>query len=174
MSATRQQMMGREEYAFPSAVNSPANYFWLNGFPFPFEDDDFVYMYDSFTYNWEQLNLAANGTATVSVNILADSNFIAAKGTGSIFAQATKAVITNQDITVRVTDTGSGRDLQNIATQWRHMFGPQDEPMLYTPPKVYPANGTIDILITELDNVAVDIYLTMNGCKQYKQPKNRR
>lgn len=124
---------------------------------------------DLFAYSWEVLNLAGLGTSSVDVTILAESDFLAEVGVGSIYNQVSKAHIEYQDISVLITDSGSGRQLMDRAVQFRHWFGHPQEPFYFPTPKLFSANSVITILFTELDNVAVDIYGTMFGRKIFRR-----
>lgn len=137
-----------------------------------FEIDNTLYRLtqDPFEYSWEWVPLAASSTGTpVITNILSDSDFVAVVGVASIFANdAARAAIQNHDVTIAITDQGSGRFISDKPVSLRHWFGEPNNPFVLTPPKLFTANSSVQITAINNSNVAVVIRATFAGYKAYK------
>ncbi|MGH7261286.1 MAG: hypothetical protein ACREI9_11460 [Nitrospiraceae bacterium] len=124
---------------------------------------------DFFVYSWEATIPALSASVPISVTILADSNFYAVKGIGSIFANvAARTPVDFQDIVVTVNDSGSGRNLQDKPVSLRHFFGHPQEPLFFEPYKLFVANSTVSVTFSNLSNADAIVRASMVGYKAYR------
>ena len=130
-----------------------------------FDEDFFVYQFPTFT------SLAVGGNQTQSVIIQADSDFIIEKLTyqadlAGVAQNDSTRVIPN--VTVLITDTGSGRQLSNIAVPITAIFGTGQEPFILPRPKRIAARSTIQAILVSFEAVSVPtIRLSLIGRKVF-------
>ena len=125
---------------------------------------------DLFEYSWEATVLANTSSSPVTVSIQADSDFIAVKGVASMYQNvAGRTHIEYQDMTVLVTDSGSGRNLMDKAAAIRHICGHPQEPVIYQPPKPFVANSVVSVTFTNNSNQDTIVRATMIGYKLYRE-----
>lgn len=125
---------------------------------------------DYFAYSFPLFDpLAVSASQTETVNIQADSDFLimAIAGTARDPADPT-SVLTDPAITVRIEDTGSGRNIQNRATDWRNMMG-TGELLFYLPfPKYIDANSQVALTLENLDAAqAYNCRVALHGFKVF-------
>ena len=140
--------------------------------PMGVEGDPNVIATDFYNYSVFFTNLAPNTSATTSLQIEADSDFEIVKlqqFTISDAAEATPQISTNQvpDVTVLLTDTGSGRQLMNIALPISNIFGSGTLPFILPRTKRLFARSTLSVQVTNLNtaDTYAYIYLTFSGKK---------
>jgi len=115
---------------------------------------------------------AAGGTVTNNLLIQADSDFEWSIG-GYEFDLASAAItISTQSVpnmTILVTDSGSGRQLSNAAVPVHNLFGPLTKPFVLPITKVFKANSNIAVTATNFDAAVAtgNLRLTLTGWKIY-------
>lgn len=129
---------------------------------------------DLFIYLISTSNLAAaTGTANVSVQVQADSDFKLIKLTQ--FSN-NHAAITNQTestrvlplVTVQITDTGSGRNLFSAAVPIPNLFGDGRIPFILPIARIFKARSTITVAFANYDTaLAYDLNLALIGTKLF-------
>lgn len=158
-------MNGRYMGAAPM-VNNP-------GLPMGIDGDPNVIATDWYNYSAFVTSLAASGSATTSIQIEADSDFEIMKLEQYTIQDA--ADTADQlaggsivpDVTVLLTDTGSGRQLMNIALPIFNIFGTAQLPYVLPKPKRLFARATLSIQVANLNtnHGYAYIYLSFSGRK---------
>lgn len=127
---------------------------------------------DLYTYQTKVATLAASGTATITIDIEADSSFIWLKTTFSVTANtaATRNTEIIPAVTVQINDTGSGRLLQQEPVQISDMAGSGILPFILPVPRTFKPKSTIQVTFINKDTVAqvVDLSLVFHGYKQWR------
>ena len=123
---------------------------------------------------WYTVNFLAlaNGTsANSNINIESSSDFLWVKS--MYFADIAAAAFLNStrpipNVTVILTDTGSGRQLMNIATPVPAVFGIGSLPFILPRPRLFNANSNINVAVANFDAaVTYNLRLTFMGIKKY-------
>lgn len=132
--------------------------------PFKIYKDFFVYTPG--VYN----NIGLGLSVTNTIFIQADSDFEWQKATFlavNVNAQTTANTRVIPNMTVLITDTGSGRQLMNSGVPISTLFGEADNPFILPEPKLFTAKSTIQIQVTNFDATAatVQLYLCLIGRK---------
>lgn len=123
---------------------------------------------DYFAYSFDFLPLAANSTATESIQIQADSSYLMMAVSGTARDPAAVATVFDPPaVTVQFDSSGSGRLLQNRAVDWDNIVGSAELPYLLSFPKWLDANSTLDAQLSNLGAQAYDIRLTLHGFKLF-------
>lgn len=117
-------------------------------------------------------NVAAGATVTVNVQIDAGSPFLIVSQTyyaNTANAAANRQTTVVPDCVVLLTDTGSNRQLMDVAAPIDSIFGNGQFPYILPEPKLMQANSQLACQITNRDAAAgFNIYLCFNGYKLYK------
>ena len=103
--------------------------------------------YDVFTYTAEVENLDGGNTINDSISIEADATFVATQlsymcDTGNSQTESTRIVPL---VNVAITDTGSGRKLQDTPTDISALAGTGQLPRILDLPRLFQANSTINV-----------------------------
>jgi len=130
---------------------------------------------DVYTYASTVIDLPATEVRDDSINIQADADFIIHKLT--VFAidrgiptsaQGTDATRIIPNVTVQLTDQGSGRQLFNQAVHIGSIFGTGSLPFILPAPRRIASNSVLALNYTNLSaTVDYDIYLSFIGLKYY-------
>jgi hypothetical protein len=99
--------------------------------------------------------LTAGATATFQINIQADSDFKILAGTqhASVANTAqTFSTVTWPQITVLLTDQGSGRNLMDNPVDVASMFGTGQLPFFWPTPKILSARSTLQVQCTSYES----------------------
>lgn len=132
--------------------------------PFP---DWFTYQVPVFS------NLAAaGGTATNQILIQADADFewVAAVYQFDLAAAAyTYTTRPIPNMTIQITDSGSGRQLMNAAVPVTSIFGAPEKPQMLPISKVFKRNATIQFTATNFDAAVAtgNLRLSLIGWKTF-------
>ena len=109
-------------------------------------------MKDFFAYCGSVNPLPAGATVSDDIQIQADSDFLILAGIVGVRDAATGlAFQADAPITVSILDTGSGRQLNNEATDLNNLFGTGREPAYWTMPKLIKRSSTIQTVLGNLD-----------------------
>lgn len=122
---------------------------------------------DYFAYSTDFLPLAAGTADTESISIQADSDFLLVAATGIARDPAdVDSRFAAPAITVQLTDTGSGRQLQNQAQDWLSFFGDSELPFFLPYPKVLDRNSILTTTLENLDGAQdYDVRISYHGFK---------
>ena len=127
------------------------------------DEDFFIYQFPTFT------SIAAGGNQTQSVIIQADSDFLIEKFTyqsdiaGAAQTDSSRVI---PNATILITDTGSGRQLSNIAVPISALFGSGQEPFILSRPKRVAARSTLQAVIVSFEAVSINtVRISMIGRK---------
>ena len=126
---------------------------------------------DHFTYgaNWPIGTFVGTATITVSIPLDADADFILCKQ-ALVSYSAVGTVIANPDYTHVMNDTGSGRNLQNIAIHVGNAFGTAQLPFILPEPKLFKASAVINITLIYRTAVAAEVFVSFIGFKLFYMP----
>jgi len=124
-----------------------------------------------FTYTLSFANLAGGTSQTASFNVENDSNFRWSKSAYqadiSLAAQTDSSRVIPM-VTALITNTGSGRNLQSVATPVSVLFGTGQIPAILTSPILLVANSTISVTLTNPSGTNYNIYLSFIGDKIFR------
>lgn len=126
---------------------------------------------DFYVYEAETLAIAVGASTNDTINIEADSDFILQKLT----YQADNAGIAQTDssrvipnVSVQITDTGSGRQLMQDFIPVSSFFGTGQLPFILPNPRLFMRNSTIQIAFTSFEVAATpNVRLAFIGYKVY-------
>lgn len=115
-------------------------------------------------------NIALGLSVSNTIFIQADSDFEWQKATFlavNVNAQTTANTRVIPNMSVLITDTGSGRQLMNAAVPISTIFGEADNPFILPEPKIFTAKSTIQVQVTNFDAAAatVQLFLAFIGRK---------
>ncbi len=117
--------------------------------------------------------LAAGASQTVNINLEADANFTAVKM--AYFADIAGAAQTEDTkvvplVRVEIQDSGSGRNLQQIAVPIDSLAGRGNLPFVLPIPRVFSANSTIKVTFTNYSAATsyANVELSFIGFKSFK------
>jgi hypothetical protein len=128
---------------------------------------------DMYIYEANFIGLAFGATATVNMQIQADSNFRWEKATFQCFSAAAITNITHATrispaATILITDTGSGRQMMSGAVPIPNLFGTGEIPFILQQPKIFTARATIAVTVTNFDTALnYNLYLSFIGTKLF-------
>lgn len=127
---------------------------------------------DFFIYTLAVTNLAPGGTNNATVNIQADADFIVTKMTGMADvagAGQTFNTLVIPLVRVQLTDTGSGRNLFDVATDMSAIAGSAYLPYILPVERRFSANSTIQATFTSYDaaQTYANVRLYLHGYKAW-------
>ena len=126
---------------------------------------------DFYVYEAAVNAIATGASANDSIQIEADSDFILQKlvqWTDNAGVQQTAATRVIPNVTVQITDTGSGRQILNQPTPIGAIFGDGNLPFILPNPRLFMRNSTIQVAFTSFEVAATpDIFLGFVGYKIY-------
>jgi hypothetical protein len=128
-----------------------------------------VVINEQFWYNASFLPLTAQANSIGTINIQADADFLIIKQARFVTDANTNSPVTAPLVSVVLTDTGSGRQMMDVATHMETIFGTAQFPYILPQAKRLSANSTYQIALTSLTGaVDYNIYIDFSGFKQYK------
>ena len=126
---------------------------------------------DFYTYEAGVDAIAVGASANDVINIEADADFILQKLTfyadiaGAAQTSGTRIV---PNVTVQITDTGSGRQLMSNPIPIPAIFGSGELPFILPNPRLFRKNSTIQIAFTSFEAaITPDVLLCFIGYKIY-------
>jgi len=128
---------------------------------------------DVYVYGSEVIDLAGPSSRDDSINIQADADFIIHKMTmfsvvnGALGVSTTDSTRIIPNITVQITDQGSGRQIFNGAVHIGSIFGTGTLPFILPAPRRIASNSVLALTYNNLSTVDYDIYLSFIGLKYY-------
>ena len=119
-------------------------------------------------------SLTAGSTLNGSIEIQADSDFVwqkaaffAATTLGTAQTDATRVI---PSVSIQLIDTGSGRNLFEIAPPISSLFGDGRLPFVLPIPRLFFARSTIQVQVSNFDTTnAYELRLSFIGYKAYPQ-----
>lgn len=127
---------------------------------------------DFYVYTVSALALASSGSATDSIKVETDANFVWVKS--CYFADIAAAAQTENTrviplVNVSILDSGSGRNLQSNPVPLTSIAGRGELPFVLPVPRLFRANATIAVTFTNFDAAATyNIRMAFIGYKQFK------
>lgn len=129
------------------------------------------YITEFYIYSVEFTGLLTDTSATGSINIQADSDFILQKLTAfSDIAEADQTANTRVIplVSALITDTGSSRQLMDRAIPIPNMFGTAEIPFILPAPRNFRANSVITVQLSNFNAATTyNIKLAFIGHKIY-------
>lgn len=128
---------------------------------------------DFYVYQEDFLALADSTSATGSINIQADSDFILQKMT--YFADIAVAIQTDSTrvvplITLQIVDAGSGRNLLEAPAPISSLFGEGDLPFILPTPRVFFARSNVELTVANFSaGTTYNLRLSFIGYKAYPE-----
>lgn len=130
------------------------------------------FLKDYFTYQTSVGALAASKTLSSQIAIEANSDFVWEKT--SYFADLAGAVQTESSrviplVNVAITDSGSGRNLQNSAVPISSIAGHEGLPMVLPIGRIFEANATVSFAFTNFSAATTytNVFLSLIGYKKF-------
>lgn len=123
---------------------------------------------DFFVYSCSMTGAAplpASDQASRDIQIDANADFLIVAGVRTFRDTATKAIIADPAATVTMTDSGSGRQLQNEAVDIENLFGTAQLPATWPFPKLIAASATLTVNVFNLIATAADVRISFLGFK---------
>lgn len=132
------------------------------------------FILDHFIYSGVVAALAPGASASVTIPIEADSMFTLVKS--SYVADIAGAAQTEDTrviplISVAITDSGSGRNLQNLPVPMSALAGHEGLPMVWPVPREFLASSTITMTFTNTSAATTynNVVLSLIGFKSFAQ-----
>ena len=133
-----------------------------------YEKRGFAVQYLAFVYSVDFNPLAAGTTAIQTVEIGADADFVATMFNGVIFDTLGGLVLAR--LLVSVTVDNNQRQLTNQPTTLQNVYGTGPRPGQLFKPLVLPANSTMTVTLTNVDDVDYNVKLSHCGVKAFLVP----
>ena len=120
---------------------------------------------DFYAYSLIFTALALNTNQTKNIPIQADSDFVLQKlcffaddGVIVKFSPNTRLI---PNVTVLITDTGSGRQIMDSAVPLYSLFGTAENPFILPTPKVFSARSNISVTVANVEAAAATYTLRL-------------
>jgi hypothetical protein len=127
---------------------------------------------DFYVYRSNIASIAAGANASDTINIEADSDFILQKMSYHVDIAAaayTSSARPIPNVSIQLTDTGSGRQVFSGAIPIPAVFGTGELPFLLPNPRRFSANSTLALSYANFDAaITYRIYLCFIGMKVYR------
>lgn len=109
---------------------------------------------DFFTYQLTLQNINPQSSATGNILVQADSDFVVQKLTSTAFTSAENSLTyeENPQISISITDSGSGRNLQSSNVPVPSLFGNGQLPFILPTPKLFSARTTITVNVANFSS----------------------
>lgn len=128
---------------------------------------------DFYSYSFYLASLANGVSGTDTINIQANSAFVVVKST--VFADIAGAAQTEATrviplLTVSITDSGSGRNLQNAAVPIASIAGDGKLPFVWPRQRLFEPSSAVSAVFTNYSNATTyaNIYLTLIGFQVFE------
>lgn len=127
---------------------------------------------DPFAYNGSlnaQLgnSLATGSTDQFVIPIQSDSDFLLTNMSGVLIDPVSHEALSPRDVTVQITDTGSGKTFFSDYTNFSLVFGLAGFPFMVPAPRLIAPNTNIQVSITNNSGATVDVYCSFFGARIY-------
>lgn len=127
---------------------------------------------DFFGYSFDiAAGIAAGASASANISIASDGSFIVTDLAGTLVtansSSASFGAIEFENVTIQITDSGSGRNFFDRPIPFNHLFGQAGGNRYQLPvPKIVQNNATLTCTLTNNGSVAVTrVYGTFFGVK---------
>jgi hypothetical protein len=127
---------------------------------------------DFYVYEAETLAIGVGVSTNDTIAIEADSDFILQKlcyqaddGTGATYTDSSRII---PNVSIQITDTGSGRQLMQNPIPVSSFFGTGQLPFILPNPRLFMRNSTIQIAFTSFEAaITPSVRLAFIGYKVY-------
>lgn len=153
--------VAKREGGYPSAQVQPA----LNPFLGLLPRELWERPKDFFVYSVLFNPLPISTTEADDIQIQADSDFLIMAGVRYVTSTAAPPVPQAGVALVQLTDSGSGRQLQNTPVHIENLFGTAQMPAVWPFPKLLQRSSTLTVTIQNLEATARIYYISFLGFK---------
>jgi hypothetical protein len=115
--------------------------------------------------------LGASGSATFSFTVDGDSDFVTTELRGAVYTASYAAIVANPAILVDVIDSGSGRSPFSQPVLFDNLFGTAQRPGTLPYPKLFRANSTVNVELSNQVATAYVVELAFVGFKVFPMPE---
>lgn len=142
----------------------------------PVQLQSLLFLPFSFSCAWVPINSGVSAVVQ-QFTVGNDSHFVLTNLTGTVYGTATNPPVffPEPGLTLLITDTGSGYQLQDAAQPWNNLVGSMAGAgqFLYTVPYLVEANSTVNVSLSNLDTTDnLNVRLSINGFKVYGVPRD--
>lgn len=127
---------------------------------------------DFFVYELDFLALANGVSATQTINIQQEADFLLTKMAQQTDLAAAAITSANQPIplcTIMISDTGSGRQLMNTAVPLHNLFGEGDLPFILPRQRIFIASSVINVTLSNYSAATTyNVRLSLIGEKGFR------
>lgn len=128
---------------------------------------------DFYTYSFNVSSIAPAATALDSISIQANASFVVVKSTywvDNAAASQTESTRLIPLVTVALTDSGSGRNLQNAAVPLPNIAGTAELPFVWPQQRLLMASSTVTAQFVNFDAAVTytNLYLTLIGFQVFE------
>ncbi|HEX3698901.1 MAG TPA: hypothetical protein VH374_26260 [Polyangia bacterium] len=120
---------------------------------------------DHFIYGADVLPLPASLSDTASITIDGSSAFVICSSQMVVTLADNTTFLAGRPIKASFLDTGSGRQLSNIAVQVDNNFGTAEHPFVWPVPKIIAPNSTLQITLQNLSAQDLNVSIAYAGFK---------
>lgn len=112
------------------------------------------------------------GTALVrNVSVQDDADFLCVCAVAVVTQDDNTTFLANRPLTVEISDSGSGRNLQNVLQHFDNIFGTAQLPAYWPLPALFKRGSSMATTVTSLDLVNdLNIYFAYLGFKIFNAP----
>lgn len=130
---------------------------------------DKVYQFSEYAaYSATADSIAGGATSVDQVDILADSDFMIQKITYAVYDAADGALVADPNLTVYLTDTGSGRNIFDNPLPISAIAGTGELPFIPPTAKLLKAKSSLTVTFVNRGNTSVyNVALVLHGTKYY-------
>ena len=123
---------------------------------------------EQFFYNVEFNALAAGASSQGSFTVQADADFIIVKTTRTAVVSTALDTFVSPNVTLVIVDTGSGRQIMDIATHCEQFFGTAQFPYILPVSKRVSASSAIQVTVNNLSATLIyTLKFCFSGFKEY-------
>lgn len=123
---------------------------------------------DYFVYATDFTPLALSATVQNNITISGDAAFVILSAVLLESDTANTTFLAIPPLKVKLTDTGAGRLLSNIAINAPNWFGTAQEPKYWDIPKIIAPNSTLAVEVQNLEATARNIEVAFHGFKIFE------
>lgn len=123
-------------------------------------------LYFCYTTGWIALPATAGATASATISILADANFMTKYMT--IGVRQANVLVVNWAGDIQINDSGVGRDWYNAFSPVQAFAGSGSLPYPFNPPRVTARNSSLVVTVRNNVATATDVNVVLHGSKVYR------
>jgi len=125
---------------------------------------------DPFIYECDLLAIAASSSASGSITINNDADFLIVSICGVVTDATNATLLTYVPATILITDNGSGRAIASAATPYNNLVGTAQYPGYLDYPKYLARSTSLSVQWNSLEAVIRNARLSFKGFKIFSAP----